>query len=162
KDFRNDVEVTGQEGRPLQNGAGGVVEESDIVVALLRIVRGRARPGLHIVEAIHVVAGRAARHGLVSPVRVVVNLELFPIQAAAPAQAPVIRRADAQLLAQVGVLLGLLPGGRRGVTLGGGAAEAGALVVVTVYTAGIVGVVLLLLDVADQVAAVINDLQRSD
>ena len=79
-----------------------------------------ARPRLHIVEAADVDGRRAGRNRLIGPIGVVVDLELFPIDAADAADAPVIRRAHAEFVALVGVLLGFLPGGGRRVAFAGG------------------------------------------
>ena len=101
------------------------------------------------------------RHRPVQPLGVVVDVVLFPVDTADAAQPPVIRRARAKLLAVVSVFLGLLPYGARrvagGIRITGpdwvsvlvrgrrpGIGETGALIIVAVDAARVVGVVLLL------------------
>src|SRR6202041_563517 len=117
--LRNDVEVHRSEGRLLNDGALRIVEESNVVVALVRVVRIRSRPGLDVVEAVVVVRRRAAGNGLVGPVGVVVNLELFIIDTADAAEPPIVRRAQPKFMALVSVLLAFLPGGGRREALAG-------------------------------------------
>jgi hypothetical protein len=94
--LRDEIHVEGAERRPLDDGTGRVVEEADVVAALVRVVGRRAGPRLHIVEAVHVEGWRTGWNRLVGPLGVVIDLEFFPIQAGDAAHAPIVGRAHAK------------------------------------------------------------------
>src|SRR5207244_3109629 len=139
------------------------IEESDVGVTYVRVVGRRARPRLDGEEAVDVEPGRGTRRNrLVEPIGVVENTVLLPVCANGAADSLILRRAQAQLVALVRVSLVLVPRRTRRVALArgrGGTRIARALVIVAVHAARVVGVVLHLLDVADQVGATADKLQ---
>src|ERR1700736_2577026 len=99
--FRNQVEVDGCEGSLLFIATGDVVEERIIGIPDRGVVRGSPRRRYDRTEA---------RLGaFVEPIGVLMNLVVFPEQTGDRTQPPVIRCAQAQLVALVCVLLVIPP-----------------------------------------------------
>src|SRR2546421_3852217 len=99
---------------------------------------------------------------LVEPVHLLLNLVFLPKQAADRADAPVIGRAQAKLVALMCVPLDVTPGRTRGEALRRGRCRAwiGALIVINVGATRVVRIVLDLLDVAHQVSTGVDGLDR--
>src|SRR6202044_2544502 len=137
----NDVDGAGSEDGLLCISFGDVVEEGIVVVAYSGIDGAHAgrRRGI----------GETGR-GLEFPIGIFIYLVVLPEEPHDAAQSPLVRRAQPQLLAVVSVLFHIMPSGTRRVTLTGfaGLRRRGALVIVGIEAAGIVRIVLDLLDVA--------------
>ena len=131
--LRDHVEIERRELRQLLVAALDVVEEPD---GRIRRERWRARPRLDGQVAVVVEPGRrTVRNRHVAPLGLVDDIVFFPVHAHRAADALVVRRAQAQLLALVSVSLVFRPGRARRVALAGGGIRrrvARALVVVGV------------------------------
>ena len=162
----NDVEIQRGEERALPVSAFHVIEEAHVVTAHRgRVVDARAGSRPYVRHAPDRDGRGARRQGLVEPVQLVVNAQVFPERADDAAQTPLIWRAEPNLVALVRVALRLGPDGARREA---GRSEAVcrfgtmALVIVRVQAARIVGVVLHRAHVAHQVRARVDRPQRAD
>ena len=160
---RDHVEIDRRELCQLFVAALDVVEEAN---GRVRAERRRARPWLDGQEAVVGETGRRAeryRHILI--VRHVYDVVFFPVHAHVAADAQLVRRAEAQLLAVVRDPLDFRPGRTRRVAVAGGgvgARVAGALVVEADSAARVVRIVLLLIDVAHQIGTTVDQLEVVD
>src|SRR5208337_514690 len=90
--------------------------------------------------------------GLVIPVHLFVDIIFFVEQTAERAQAPIVRRADPDLVALMRVLFDVVPGRTRREALrlaGERSTRTDALIIVGILAARVVRIVLHLIDVAD-------------
>ena len=140
--LRDDVEIGGAEDGVLLVAAREVVEEPGVGARRARVVQRGAGQGRDRHEA---------GCGEVVEIRAVADLEILVVETADTAQAPRVGRAEPYLLAEMGVVLGIDPGGawRVALRVAGTFRLVGALalVVVGVKAARIIGVVLNLLRV---------------
>src|SRR6202043_2718229 len=105
----------------------------------------------------------AGRQRLVEPVQLIVNTQIFPEGADDAAQPPLIGSTESNLLTQMRVALGLVPGGaRREAGLGECAVDAVALVIVRILAARIVSVVLNRADVAREIRPGVDQSEVAD
>src|SRR5258706_4258839 len=122
---------------------------------------GRARKGADGRKAIGVPIRRAIRNVPVVPGRHVVELVVLVVHASDPAHTPLVRRAQTEFVLPVLIALRLMPGGpgrvaerdRSGRVV---VARPDTLVVIGVHTAGVIGVITDLVDIALQVTAGID------
>src|SRR5580693_6526399 len=173
QDVGYDVEIERAKYGCLVITALNVLAKSGVVAAYARLVDGRARRGGEVRQAGRAagqgrgqIGGVTGRNSLIVEVHVVIQLELFQETANDEAEPPSVGRVYAQFVGQVGVFDGILPVGYRRIagrlattkTIG----AASALIIDAVRRAGVIGIVHLLRDVADHIAAGIDDLEAVD
>src|ERR1019366_10391187 len=113
QDLRNDIEVGGQEEGRLLGFAQLILKERGAVVLNTRALHVRARDRSDVRQAADFAIRGTRRDGLVLPGGLVIQLVVLVVGADDAAQAPVVRRTEAQFVLLVQVLLGRVPGGTR-------------------------------------------------